>query len=66
MLLAPRKRWYWIGGGIAFGVVIGVARMSVGAHWLSDVLWALPITLATSWLVWNVLTNLYKHSPDEA
>jgi len=66
MLLAPRKRWFWIGGGIASGVLIGVARMSVGAHWLSDVLWALPITLATSWLVWNVLTNLYKHTPDDA
>jgi lipid A 4'-phosphatase len=66
MLLAPRKRWYWIGCGISSGLLIGVARMSVGAHWLSDVLWALPITLATSWLVWNVLTNLYKHSPDDA
>jgi lipid A 4'-phosphatase len=66
MLLVPRKRWYWIGGGLVSGVLIGVARMSVGAHWLSDVLWALPITLATSWLVWNVLTNLYKHTPDDA
>ena len=61
MLLDPRRKGLWIATGIAAGLLIGVARMSVGAHWLSDVLWAFPITLLTSWLVWTVLTFFYKH-----
>lgn len=61
MLLDPRRRWRWVGTGITAGLVIGLARMSVGAHWLSDVLWALPITLLVSAGVWSVLTFFYKH-----
>jgi len=60
MLLDPRRRGWWIGAGVAAGLLIGVARMSVGAHWLSDVLWAFPITLLSSWLVWSMLAFLYK------
>ena len=41
------------------GLTIGFARMSAVDHWLSDVLWAFPITLATSWVVWRVLQQLY-------
>jgi lipid A 4'-phosphatase len=61
MLLHPRRRWYWIAGGLLAGALVGVARMSVGAHWLSDVLWALPITLLTSGAVWLVLNFFYKY-----
>jgi len=61
MLLDPRRRWRWVATGVAAGLLIGVARMSVGAHWLSDVLWAFPITLLTSWGVWTVLTFFYKY-----
>jgi hypothetical protein len=34
--------------------------MSDVAHWFSDVLWAYPITLATSWLVWRGLVYAYQ------
>ena len=61
MLLDPRRRWRWVATGVTAGLVIGLARMSVGAHWLSDVLWALPITLLVSAGVWTVLTFFYKH-----
>lgn len=61
MLLDPRRRWRWIGTGVLAGSLVSVARMSVGAHWLSDALWALPITLAASGLVWVVLNYFYKH-----
>lgn len=61
MLLDPRRRWRWIAGGLLAGSLVAVARMSVGAHWLSDALWALPITLATSGLVWLVLNFFYRH-----
>jgi len=61
MLLDPRRRGRWIATGLLLGALVSVARMSVGAHWLSDALWALPITLATSGGVWVVLTFFYKH-----
>lgn len=66
MLLDPRRRWRWIAGGLLAGSLVAVARISVGAHWLSDALWALPITLLTSGLVWVVLSYFYKygHSPE--
>lgn len=60
MLLDPRRRGWWIAAGVLAGGLIGIARMSVGAHWLSDVLWAFPITLLSSWLVWQVLAFFYK------
>ena len=60
MLLDPRRRWWWITLGVLAGGLIGVARISVGAHWLSDALWAFPITLLSSWLVWQVLAFFYK------
>lgn len=59
MLLDPRRRWWWIAAGTAGGLAIGLARMAVGAHWLSDVLWAFPITLFSSWFVWHVLALFY-------
>ena len=58
MLIFPRRRWWWLGAGLASGVVIGFARISVGAHWLSDALWALPITLLGSWLVYQAFLRL--------
>lgn len=61
MLLDPRRRRRWIAAGLVLGGLVSVARMSVGAHWLSDALWALPITLTTSGLVWLVLSFFYKH-----
>lgn len=68
MLLDPRRRWRWIATGLLAGALVAVARMSVGAHWLSDALWALPITLLTSALVWGVLTFFYKYgqNPDKS
>jgi lipid A 4'-phosphatase len=61
MLLDPRRRRRWIAAGLVLGGLVSVARMSVGAHWLSDALWALPITLTTSGLVWLVLSFFYKY-----
>lgn len=64
MLLDPRRRWRWVAVGVAAGGLIGLARMSVGAHWLSDVLWAFPITLASSALVWWLLQLVYRRTSD--
>jgi membrane-associated PAP2 superfamily phosphatase len=36
----PRAASTWMAGGIIFGVVMSVARITQGAHFLSDILWA--------------------------
>lgn len=60
MLVHRRRKVAWAVGGVAAGWIIGFARMSDHAHWLSDVLWAGPITLMTSWLVWQFLLWAYR------
>lgn len=59
-LVHRRRQHVWAATGVASGLVIGFARMADVAHWLSDVLWAFPITLATSWLVWKGLCAVYR------
>lgn len=59
MLVDRRRRVAWGVAGLAAGLTIGFARMAPGGHWLSDVLWASPITLLCSWVVWKVLLRLY-------
>lgn len=51
----PRRRWRWAAAGVAAGGIIGFARMVDTAHWLSDVLWAGPITLLSSWVAWRIM-----------
>jgi len=59
MLVQRSRRVAWGIAGVVSGLTIGFARMADGAHWLSDVLWASPITLVCSWLVWKLLLRLY-------
>ena len=65
MLLYPRRRWRWVSLGVLAGLAVSFARVSVGAHWLSDVLWAVPLTLLTSGGVWWVLTQFYRPPPQQ-
>jgi lipid A 4'-phosphatase len=58
-LVHRRRQRLWTAVGVASGLVIGFARMADVAHWLSDVLWAFPITLVANWLVWKALLWLY-------
>ena len=58
-LVQRRRRMAWTVAGTAAGLTIAFARMADKAHWLSDVLWAFPITLVTSWLVWKALLWAY-------
>ncbi len=66
MLVAPRKRRRWALIGLGAAGFIGFARMADMAHWLSDVLWAGPITLACSWTVWRALLWIYGDAPASA
>jgi lipid A 4'-phosphatase len=59
MLIDPRRRWRWIALGLWAGAMVSLARISVGAHWLTDALWTLPIDLASSGVVWRILCWIY-------
>jgi lipid A 4'-phosphatase len=63
MLIQRKRKVAWAIGGSVAGMVIGFARMSDMAHWFSDVLWAYPVTLLTSWAVWQALHWAYSR-PD--
>ncbi len=63
MLLRRRNSKRWLALGLLCGAVVSFARVSVGAHWLSDVLWALPVTLLGSALAWWILTQALKPRP---
>jgi lipid A 4'-phosphatase len=66
MLVAPRRRRMWAAVGLGAAVLIGFARMADMAHWLSDVLWAGPITLLCSWVIWRGLLWAYSPEPSAA
>jgi lipid A 4'-phosphatase len=66
MLVHRRRRCAWGAVGVAAGLVIGFARMADGAHWFSDVLWASPITLACSWVLWKLLLRAYPAATRQA
>jgi lipid A 4'-phosphatase len=63
MLVHRRRIKLWAGVGISAGLLIGFSRMSNVAHWLSDVLWAAPVTLVCSWVIWKVLIWVYHPQP---
>ncbi len=60
MLVHTRRRRAWALMGCAAGLLIGFARMAAMDHWLSDVLWAAPITWVCSWVVWRSLVWAYR------
>lgn len=60
MLAQPRRKRTWALAGCTAGVLIGFSRMADMAHWLSDALWAAPITWVCSWLVWRALVWAYR------
>jgi len=59
MLVNRRRIKFWAVAGISAGLLIGFSRMSNVAHWLSDVIWAAPVTLACSWVIWKALLLIY-------
>ncbi len=42
-----------LAGGLAYGIALGLARMSVGAHFLSDVLWSAYVPGMVALLLWR-------------
>jgi len=56
MLVDRKRRVLWLTAGTIAGLLIGFARISNMDHWVSDVLWAYPVTLLTSLGVYKLLT----------
>lgn len=54
-LLGGKWRWWFLIGGVVVGSFVGFARMAVGAHWFSDVIWALLFTMLASYVTWLLL-----------
>jgi len=52
-----RRAYAWLAGGLLFGIVMSIARITQGAHFLSDTLWAFGI-VALSALLLAALLNL--------
>ena len=51
LLPAGRRRTSAIGAALGFGALIGLARIAAGHHFLSDVVYAGLIVVATTWLL---------------
>jgi membrane-associated PAP2 superfamily phosphatase len=52
-----RRAYAWLAGGLLFGIVMSIARITQGAHFLSDNLWALGVVALTGLLL-AALLNL--------
>ena len=52
-----RRAYSWLAGGLVFGIVMSIARITQGAHFLSDTLWAFGMVALTALLL-AALLNL--------
>lgn len=48
---APRRQRRWLAAGLAAGAALGVLRMAMGAHFLSDVVWSGLVVFAATALL---------------
>lgn len=60
LLRRDRPRWAVVAllGGLAAGTAIGLARIRVGGHFVSDVAWSAAVMFAVNMLVYYVLLNV--------
>ncbi len=60
-----RRRRPWVlaalAGGLGLGLMMSVARMAAGAHFLSDVLWSGGITFIVSWVLYYFVFRIPEH-----
>ncbi|MFW8601681.1 phosphatase PAP2 family protein [Desulfobacterota bacterium M19] len=50
-----------LAGGLGLGLMMSVARMAAGAHFLSDVLWSGGITFIVSWVLYYFVFRIPEH-----
>lgn len=51
----PRAAAWWMAGGLVFGILMSVARITQGGHFLSDTLWAWGIVHLTAVALYYLL-----------
>ena len=56
-----RGRRYWLVAAMVGGAMVGLLRMLVGAHFLSDVLFAILFTLFCNALCWHMAWRMRRH-----
>ncbi|HYN76635.1 MAG TPA: phosphatase PAP2 family protein [Lamprocystis sp. (in: g-proteobacteria)] len=54
----PRLAWAALLGSITLGTLIGVARMSAGDHFLSDVIWSAVLAYGVAFLLYYVILRI--------
>lgn len=52
---APRAAAWWMAGGLIFGILMSIARITQGGHFLSDNLWAWGIVHLTAVALYYLL-----------
>jgi lipid A 4'-phosphatase len=58
----PRLARGWLAGGIIFGILMSIARIVQGGHFLSDTLWAFGMVYLTGLLL-SVIMGLDRQEP---
>ncbi len=60
------SKWLVVAAGLLFAALVGVSRLVLGVHWLSDVVagWALGSAVATAVVVtvWYLTTRAHPHA----
>ncbi len=59
----PRLALAWLGGGLAFGVVMSMARITQGGHFFSDTIWAWGMVHLTAVSLYYLM-GLDRDQPD--
>lgn len=61
LLPAGRTRRLAIAGALAFGALVGLARIAAGGHFLSDIVFAALIIVAITWLLhhWIIRRDIF-------
>lgn len=54
-ILSGRRRWFALAIGLVLGLLIGMARITQGGHFTSDVLWAAAVMWFTSLAFYRLL-----------
>ncbi len=58
--LAPRARRWWLAAGLALAVLVGLTRIWLGVHWLSDVVGGAALGLGWTLLVATAAARLAR------
>ena len=62
----PRAAAFWMAGGLVFGVLMSVARIAQGGHFLSDTLWAWGMVHLTAVALYYLLRLDRDEAPTAA